>query len=87
MKNPLLLEIPAHIRDALRLPPKEVESRLLRELAVGLYAKDLLSIGKAAELAGMDRWAFGELLGREGVPRHYSEEDLMDDIAYVRDRQ
>ena len=76
MKKPLLLEIPAHIRDALRLPPKEVESRQLRELA-----KDLLSIGKAAELAGMDRWAFGELLGREGVPRHFSEEDLMDDIS------
>ncbi len=81
MKKSLWLEIPAHVRDALRLPPGEVESRLLRELAVGLYAKDLLSIGKAAELAGMDRWAFGELLGREGVPRHYSEEDLMDDIA------
>lgn len=81
MGKSLWLEIPAHILDTLPLPPGEVESRLLRELAVGLYAKDLLSIGKAAELAGMERWAFGEPLGREGVPRHYSEEDLMDDIA------
>jgi hypothetical protein len=31
MKKPLLLEIHAHIRDALRLPPGEVESRLAQE--------------------------------------------------------
>ncbi len=42
------LEIPDDIVQAIRLPPADQEHQLLVELAVTLYARRLLSFGKAA---------------------------------------
>jgi len=77
------LEIPDAIVQALRLPPAE-QQQLRLELAVSLYARDILSFGKARELAGLDKYEFGQLLGRRGIPRHYRPEDLQDDLKYAR---
>ena len=76
----LVLEIPDDLFEALRLPPEEKVIRLHRELAVRLYQKGLLSFGKARELAGMGKWEFHDLLGKEGIIRHYDMEDLQDDL-------
>jgi len=76
----LVLEIPDDLFEALRLPPEEKVIRLHRELAVRLYQKGLLSFGKARELAGMGKWEFHDLLGKEGVIRHYDLKDLQDDL-------
>lgn len=41
-----------------------------------------ISVGKGAELAGMDRWPFMRTLGEHGVPLiAYSAEDLRKDVA------
>ncbi len=32
----------------------------------------------------MSRLLFGELAGQRGIPRHYSEEDLAQDLSYAR---
>ena len=78
------LTIPDSVAQALRLPMAEQEEQLLVELAVALYAQGILSFGKARELTGLSRYEFGLLLGRRSVPRHYSAEELRDDIAYGR---
>jgi predicted HTH domain antitoxin len=78
------LEIPDSIVQAIHLPLVEQKQQLLVELAVALYARGALSFGKATELAGMSRYEFGLLLGKRNVPRHYSAEDLQDDIDYAR---
>ena len=80
----LLLKIGEGIREALRVPPDEQEARLYRELAVRLYAKGLLSFGKARELAGMSKWEFWDLLAREGIPRHYDVEALKTDLETLK---
>ncbi len=72
----LTLKLPIGLQDALRIPDAEQEKRLKRELAIRLYEKELLSFGKARELAGMSKWAFHELLAEEGVVRHYDLADL-----------
>jgi len=76
----LVLEMPDELLEALRIPPEERVMRLRRELAVRLYQKGLLSFGKARELAGMEKWEFHDLLGKEGIIRHYDLEDLQDDL-------
>jgi predicted HTH domain antitoxin len=76
----LTLELPPDLRDALRIPVAEQENRLLRELAIRLYEKGLLSFGKARELAQLSKWAFHELLAAEGVLRHYDLEELKADL-------
>ena len=78
------LEIPEEVVRALKLPPREVQQELRKELALALYERGVLSLGKARELAGMTRWQFHELLGQRRIARHYTEEDLAEDLAYVQ---
>jgi predicted HTH domain antitoxin len=80
MVDKMILEIPAELKEALRVPPEEQLARLRRELAVRLYQKDLLSFGKARELAGMSKWEFHFLLGEEGIVRRYDAEELEEDL-------
>ncbi len=83
----LVLEIPEAVLAALRLPPGEIEQELRQELALALYQRQVLSLGKARELAHVTRWEFEELLGRRQVPRHYTAEDLQEDLRYARSRE
>ena len=77
----LMLEVPPEVVDAVRLPPAEMETELLKELALGLYRRGVLSLGKARLLAQMTRGDFERLLGERQIPRHYSEVDLAEDLA------
>lgn len=79
----LQISISDSIVQALRLPEQRIEQELRRELAIALYAQDILSFGKARELAEMDKYEFGQLLSRRGVVRHYSFEELDDDLTYA----
>ncbi|NMG09485.1 UPF0175 family protein [Brasilonema sp. UFV-L1] len=45
----LQLSIPDSVLEAIRLPEKRQQKELLTELAIALYAQDLLSFGKARE--------------------------------------
>jgi predicted HTH domain antitoxin len=80
----LQLEISESIKSGLRLPESEMKPRLRLELALALYSQDILSLGKAADLAEVSRYQFGAVLGSRGVPRHFSEEDLALDLSYAR---
>ena len=77
------LTIPDSITQAMRLPRQEQHDRLIVELAVTLYAQGILPFGKARELAGMSKFEFGRLLGERKITRHYSQEDLENDITYA----
>lgn len=79
----ITLHIPDSVACSLRIPEGEAEQRLRQELAVALYARGLLSLGKGAELAGASRFFFAELLSQYGIPRHYGEEELQEDLKYV----
>jgi len=78
----IVLEIPDSVARALRLPPAEQRQQLKVELALSLYGQGILSFGKARELANMNKLEFGLLLGKRNLPRHYTNEDLQDDLAY-----
>jgi len=73
------LEIPTEVLSAVRLPPKEV--------ALALYRRGVLPLGKARLLAQMTRWEFEELLGQRRILRHYTDTNLEEDIQYGLGRQ
>jgi predicted HTH domain antitoxin len=79
----LTFEIPPEILQNLKVPPQEIEERLRLELALALYSQKLLSSGNACALAGLSRWAWEELLGKRQIPRHYSDEDLAEDLGHA----
>lgn len=78
----LQLSIPDSVLSAIRLPESRIEQELLQELAIALYTQELLSFGKARELAQIDKYEFGQLLGQRGVTRHYGLQELEDDLSY-----
>jgi predicted HTH domain antitoxin len=78
------IDIPESIARSLRLPTTEVEPRLRTELALALYRQGILSFGKASELAESSRFAFGELVASRDIPRHYTDEELTQDLGYAR---
>ena len=84
MATALHIDIPESVAGSIRLPVPEIESRLRSELALTLYAQEILSFGKAAELAGSSRYAFADLVGARGIPRHYDESDLGQDLDFAR---
>lgn len=79
----LQIPIPDSILQAIRLPEQRIAKELLQALAVDLYAQNLLSLGKARELAQMDKYTFGQLLAQRNILRHYGSEELEDDFAYA----
>jgi predicted HTH domain antitoxin len=79
----MTLNIPDSVLEGLRFPEGEITQRLRIELAIALYAQRALSLGKAAELAQMDRILFGELVGQRGIARHYGDAELAQDVSYA----
>lgn len=78
------LDIPDDVLAVLPIPEAERDGYLLLEIACALYARDLLSLGRAAELAGIPKVAFGQEIGRRGITRHYTVAELESDLAYGR---
>jgi predicted HTH domain antitoxin len=81
MKN-ILLEVPAEVVAATRLPYEEIEKEYRKELAMALYRRGLLPSSKASLFAQMTRWEFEALLGERQVTRHYTESDFEEDLDY-----
>ncbi len=75
--------IPNAVLEATGLTEEEAR----RELAVALYARERLTEGQAAYLAGMDRRAFNDLLVERGIPIHYGIEELRADYERARQRR
>jgi len=61
-----MIEIPQDILDAARLTVAEMKL----EVAVALYARGKLSIGKACELAAMTLWEFRHILAARRIAPH-----------------
>jgi len=79
---PNTINIPEEVYRAMKVPEKRKRETLLTELAVSLYKEEILSFGKARELASMNKWEFHELLGKRNINRHYNMENLKEDINY-----
>jgi len=76
------IEIDEEVYEALRIPEAERPQTMKEELAVSLYARDVLSFGKARTLAELSTREF-QLLGERQIPRHYTEAELAEDLEYA----
>lgn len=84
MSTVISLKIPKNIASAARLPQKNIEKELKKELALQLYAIGALSFGKARELAETGVWEFHFLLGERKIPRNYNIEAYEEDLKTIR---
>ncbi len=70
-----------------RIPEDRFEEVARVELAIALYTQGYLSLGQARRLAGLSKWDFLEELGKRGVIRHYTEEELEDDAVFAEEQE
>lgn len=80
----LSLVIPDEIVWAIKLPKKQIEDELIKEIAFTLYERGLASMGVARRFAALNKWSFIEELAKRGIPRHYYDSELEEDINYAK---
>ncbi len=80
------IQIPESIVQAIRLPENRIKEEILVELSLALYSQDMISFGKARELAGSNYYEFAMLLGKRGIYRHYGKEEFEDDLIYAHNQ-
>lgn len=63
---------------------KEDHADTVQFLAAKLYESGKLSLGQAAEMAGLNKTDFAAILGKYGVSFiNYSFEDVMEDVQRI----
>ena len=60
------------------------ESRAALHLAIGLFTAEEVTLGQAAEAAGLSQADFMRELGRRKIPMHYGVEDFAEDLITIR---
>ncbi len=68
--------------------PENIEARLSPEstalhLAIGLFVAEEVTLGQAAEVAGLSQAAFLRELGQRHIPIHYGSIELAQDLEAV----
>lgn len=79
----ITISLSEDIVGSVRIPPDEIEEELRKELAVALYARQILSMGKARKLANVTVWEFRQLVAKHNLVTTYNEAELAEDIAYA----
>jgi predicted HTH domain antitoxin len=67
-----------------------VNPHLRREAAIRRYLDEEITLGRAAELAGMTRWRFLELLTQRGIPMEIEarpSKELDESVQGIRKRR
>ncbi len=70
--------------------PSTVERSLSPEsaalhLAIGLFVSEEVTLGQAAQIAGLPQAAFLRELGKRRIPIHYGLEELAEDVRAVEE--
>jgi predicted HTH domain antitoxin len=59
------------------------KNKMLLEIAIYLFEKDKLTLGKAAEFAGIPKMQMQNEIGGRGINMHYDEEMLENDLKSI----
>lgn len=60
------------------------EEQIKQELAVALFERQVISLARAATLAGVSRLEFQRLLADRSMPIHYDLSDFAQDVENLR---
>lgn len=78
--------MPVVLDDSFIEPLHLSSEELKMDVAVGLYARRRVSLGKAARIAGMSSIEFQKHLGSLQIPLHYNAGDWAQDLKLVREQ-
>jgi len=76
------LHLPRDLLGALNIPAEELGDKAMEWITLELFREGKVSAGKAAELLGLSKSQFIDLLDRRGVPYlDVSPQELAEDVA------
>lgn len=80
------IDIPDSLAATVTVEQRELPGFIKKTLAVELYREGKLSLGKAAELAGVsNKWEMVILLNERNVPLRYTAEDAENDLKTLKE--
>jgi len=62
------------------------EAEFMLEIAIMLFQREKISIGKASQIAGMNQIQFQELLANRGICIHYDVPEFQEDLKGLQER-
>jgi predicted HTH domain antitoxin len=78
----MTLTIPSERLGNLQLSERDA----LVDIAIGLYKREEVSLGRAAEVAGVSSIQLLSELGRRHIPINYGPDDLQADLAALNEK-
>jgi len=81
--NALSIDIPEEIISTAKIPRKNWDKEIKKELALQLYREGILSFANARRLSGLSKIEFHLLLGEREIPRQYDIEDYEEDFENI----
>ena len=75
------MQITLDIPDTIAKPS---QADWLREVAIGLFQQELITLGTASHIAGISQLEFQELLCDRGLYLHYGMDDYKADLESLR---
>ena len=79
------MEFPRDVLIAADIVEANASTDIKKHLALHMFKERILSFGKAAELSGMDKVDFMELVGSKGISLNYDADDYLEDIHALKD--
>lgn len=76
--------VPKELKDILKVGEDEVGKEALKSIAIELYREGKISMGKAAEIAGISKIEMVGILREKKVPLQYTEKDLEEDLEALK---
>jgi predicted HTH domain antitoxin len=80
----ITVEVPDALLGDLAASPEQLGQEIRLAAAIHLYARGLVSQGRGAEIAGLNRWEFIQALGRAEVPAcQVNSKELSEEVERV----
>lgn len=78
------IELPKELLLICRVKESEIDIFLKKLIAVELYKEEIVSMGKAAEIAGISKIDFIDFLRERKIPVRYGREEIEKDIETLK---
>jgi predicted HTH domain antitoxin len=84
-RQTITVDFPSDILLTLNENENELKQNIKLSLAIRLYRLQKITIGKAAQIAGLPRFSFETVLSENGVPiSHLTIDDIVNDITKLK---
>ncbi|RKU13340.1 hypothetical protein C6502_02965 [Candidatus Poribacteria bacterium] len=81
----IILKLPKSILAVMDSTETSIGQSIMETVAVSLYHRRQISLGKAAEIAGISVWQMNQILSKYDVSLDYTAEDAAQDWNTLRE--